>query len=320
MRRVAEQRSVRAPSGRGRGGFTLIELLLALAIFAMVMAMAGGAFWSVMKAWNRGEAVLGQLHRGEYAMEQIVSALRGAAWFPSKPESYGFWLDDAGGDGESAENVVSFVTAGSAFLPPDSLLRDGLHRMELTVDGSGASRALVVRAWAHVVDDLDDADKQEWRVLEGVKGFACEYYDFEDEDWSQDWETTNTLPKLVRVTLTMAPQGEMRDSLKLQRLVALEVAPEVPGRERRAMSRRGAHDDGNLDGGGQASRTEPENRGAGVPSGTSSSGGTSSPGSVRSGLERLGSAGWRGEGGGGGRSDEGTRSGVRIGVTGGGVR
>lgn len=248
----------------GRGGFTLIELLLALVIFAMVMGMAGGAFWSVTKAWNRGEAVLGQLHRGEYAMEQLVAALRGAAWFPSKPEAYGFWLEDGGGTGESAENKVSFVTAGSAFLPPDSLLRDGLHRLEVTAEGSGKNRGLTVRAWAHVTDEVEERDKQEWQVLKGVKGFACEWYDFEDESWSQDWEETNSLPKLVRVTLTMQPDGELKESLKLQRLVVLEVAPELPGRERKGGRRVGEEREGSE---GSSSTGNSGNSGSGGNSG-----------------------------------------------------
>ena len=65
------------------------------------------------------------------------------------------------------------------------------------------------------------------------QGFACEWYDFEDEDWSQDWEETNSLPKLVRVTLTMQKREDFDEELELQRLVVLEVAPELPGRESR---------------------------------------------------------------------------------------
>ena len=72
-----------------RAGFTLVELLLALAIFSLVAAMAAGTFWSVLKAWNRGGEMLEQLHYGEFAMEQLVTALRGAAWFPSKPSAFG---------------------------------------------------------------------------------------------------------------------------------------------------------------------------------------------------------------------------------------
>ncbi len=283
---MARGRTDLGTAGRRQGrqgveGFTLIELLLALVIFAMVMGMAGGAFWSVTKAWNRGEAVLGQLHRGEYAMEQLVAALRGAAWFPSKPEAYGFWLEDGGGAGENAENKVSFVTGGSAFLPPDSLLRDGLHRLEVTAEGSGKNRGLTVRAWAHVAEEVEERDKQEWQVLKGVKGFACEWYDFEDESWSQDWEETNSLPKLVRVTLTMQPDGELKESLKLQRLVVLEVAPELPGRERTGARRVGEEREGNgkTSGGGSSGRSGDGNADERGGSGGGNGGGNGRPGS-----------------------------------------
>ena len=153
-----------------RAGFTLVELLLALAIFSLVAAMAAGTFWSVLKAWNRGGEMLEQLHYGEFAMEQLVTALRGAAWFPSKPSAFGFWLENG---------KASWVTSGSAFLPPDSPLINGLHRISVSVDSVGGARGLVVRAWPHLTDP---------------------------------------------------------EELELQRVVELEVAPELPGRENRDRS------------------------------------------------------------------------------------
>ena len=216
-----------------RRGFTLIELLLALAIFSLVSAMAAGVFWSVTKAWNRGEELLEQLHYGEFAMDQLVTALRGAAWFSSKPEAFGFWLDDRGGVSKTAANEASWVTSGTAFLPPDSPYRHGLHRLSVTVEGSGEERGLVVRAWPHLAEEIEVGDVEGWPVAPGVEGFSCEWYDFEGERWTQEWEETNSLPKLVRLTLTMKKRGEFDENLELQRLVELEVAPELPGRERR---------------------------------------------------------------------------------------
>jgi hypothetical protein len=66
---------------------------------------------------------------------------------------------------------------------------------------------------------------------------SCEWYDFEDERWSQDWEETNSLPKLVRVTLTMRKRKDFDENLELQRLVELEVAPDLPSRESRDRGR-----------------------------------------------------------------------------------
>ena len=209
-----------------RRGFTLIELLVALVIFSLVAAMAAGTFWSVLKAWNRGGEMLEQLHYGEFAMEQVVTALRGAAWFPSKPEAFGFWLEDGGGK-------ASWVTSGRAFLPPDSPLQNGLHRLSMTVDAVEGERGLVVRAWPHVAEEMDENDAEPWMACPEVERFSCEWYDFENDDWSQDWEETNSLPKLLRVTLTMKKRKQFDENLELQRLVELEVAPELPGGEDR---------------------------------------------------------------------------------------
>ena len=66
-----------------------------------------------------------------------------------------------------------------------------------------------------------------------AESFKCEWYDFDMDSWSQDWEETNSLPKLVRVTLTMKKRKEFDEELELQRLVELEVAPEIPARENR---------------------------------------------------------------------------------------
>jgi len=259
----------RGNAGRGRadaGGFTLIELLLALMIFAMVMAMAGGAFWSIMRAWNRGGELLERLHYGEYAMEQLATALRGAAWFPSKPEAFGFRLDSAGGTGLDAENEITWVTGGTSFLPPDSPLRDGLHRLSVTVEGHGEGRGLVVKAWPHLALETESKDVESVRVAAGVRGLACEWYDFEGETWSQEWEETNSLPKLVRVTMTMRPREGEREGLKLQRLVELEVAPALPGRERRRPENGGREetaegDEGGRNAAGGGNRPPPEREG-----------------------------------------------------------
>lgn len=209
---------------QARAAFTLIELLVALVIFSLAAAMAAATFWSVTKAWTRGGEMLEQLHYGEFAMDQLVTALRGAAWFPSKPEAFGFWLE---------RDKASWVTSGTAFLPPDSPLRNGLHRLSVTVDSAQGERGLVVRAWPHLTEDADENDAEPWLVCPEAEEFACEWYDFDAETWSTDWEETNSLPKLVRVTLKMKKRAEFDEELELQRLVELEVAPEIPGRERR---------------------------------------------------------------------------------------
>lgn len=226
-----------------RRGFTLIELLLALSIFSIAMAMAGGSLWSILRAWRRGGEMLDSLHYGEYVLSQLEGAVRSAAWFPSKPETFGFILEDDGGTSDSAANTITFTTGSGAFLPADSPLAGGLHRLSLTVSGSGESRGLVATAYPHMADAEDigmerKVEREEIPVSREVYGFSCEWYDFEEEDWSQEWEETNSLPKLVRLNLVMKPREGEKERLKLSRVVELAVAPDLPGRERRGTSRR----------------------------------------------------------------------------------
>lgn len=230
-----------------RRGFTLIELLLALTIFSLAMAMAGGSLWSILRAWRRGGEMLDSLHYGEYVLTQLEGAVRSAAWFPSKPETFGFVLEDDGGTSDSAANCITFTTGSGAFLPADSPLAGGLHRLSLTVSGAGERRGLVATAYPHMADAEDlgldrKPDREEIPVSREVEGFSCEWYDFEAEDWSQEWEETNSLPKLVRLNLVMKPREGEKTRLKLSRVVELAVAPDLPGRERRGSARRGGGD------------------------------------------------------------------------------
>ena len=256
--------------------FTLVELLLALMIFALVMASASAAFWSVMKAWNRGEDLLGRLHHGEYAMEQLAGALRGAAWFPSKPEAFGFRLDASGGSSPSAANEFSFVT--------------GLHRLSVTVEGRGDKRGLVVRAWPHLALETEAKDVEAFLVAPGVEGLSCEWYDFEQESWSQEWEMTNSLPKLVRLTIAMQPREGERDGLVFRRLVELEVAPPLPGRERNSRQRAERDEDDAEDSDGDSRPSGDSGRPghSGSPGNSGSTGSSGRSGSPAGGTGQIG--------------------------------
>ena len=312
-----------------KAGFTLLELLLALSIFTLVAGMAAGSFWSITRTWNRANDLLENLHYGEFAMDQLVAALRGAAWFSSKPEAFGFWLDDNGGNSDRAANEISWVTSGTAFLPPDSPLKDGLHRLSVTVEHArGGGQGLAVRAWPHLSEETDGKDVEPWIVVPDVRGFSCEWYDFEEDGWSQEWEETNSLPKVLKVSLTMEPREKDGDPVRLQRIVELEVAPDLPGRERKDRTtqdeldreeRESAREEENRNGGGGGRPEPPRNEDSGGGrrpgfSGSSGNYGSSGP-SWRTGTGRPG--GGNSGGPGGGRTGMRTEDGSLV-ITGGG--
>jgi len=53
-----------------------------------------GIVWSTysvtMNAWRRGSDLVDELRHSDFVMEQLVSALRSAAFFHTAPDKYGF--------------------------------------------------------------------------------------------------------------------------------------------------------------------------------------------------------------------------------------
>ena len=209
-----------------RAGFTLLELLIALTIMSLAMTVVVATFVATLKGWQKGSALLDELHHGDFVMEQLVSALRSTAFFPNAPEKYGFWLEDDAG-GRYPTDFISFVTSGTAFLPTDSLLANGLHRLEFTIaDNDDGDPAVSIRAVPHLMNP-EDFEGEPWFVSTTVKGFECRTYNMEDEDWEYDWEDTNAVPSLVEVTLYMDPLEGDTEPVVLSRVVEIPVAPVV---------------------------------------------------------------------------------------------
>lgn len=209
-------------------GFTLLELLVALAILAIAFTVIWSTFSAGVTAWQRGGQLLDDMRHADFVAEQLVSALRSAAYFPSRPEKYGFRLKT--GSLRYPADRISWVTSSSAFIPPDSPWRHALHRIVFSIENNERGEpAVAIRALSHLTEeeDMDEMDVEPWFVSSDVVGFRCRFYDFEEESWSSDWEDTNSLPSLVEITLYMEPLEKYEPPVTIQRLVVIPVAPAI---------------------------------------------------------------------------------------------
>ncbi len=226
------------PVRRSRG-FTLLELLVALSIFSIAFAIVGVAFYTTTRAWSRGTQALEGLHEGDYVMDQVVSALRSAAWFRTTGANgrYGFWIED--GEDQYPADTISWVASGSALMPPDSPYRLGLHRLTLSIEDSDLGEpSLTVRAVPPFVDEEDMEEPEPWFASGGVRGLDCRIWDGELEDWIDEWEFTNRLPTRVEIALYFDPPRPGEDPVVLRRLVDIPVAAYATTAVSRTESRR----------------------------------------------------------------------------------
>lgn len=211
------------PQTHTRQGFTLIEILVAMTILATVMAIVGQTFYTTMRAWRKGEQLTEELHHGDFVMEQLVVALRSAAYFETAPDKYGFRLENESG-GRYPADVISWVKSGTAFMPDESPLSHGLHRVEMTIDeNEEGDDCVTVRAYPHLADEEEIEEAEAWYLSSVVKGLDCWVYIPEDEDWDEEWEDTNRVPGLVEIRLYMDPLEEFGEPVMIRRSIQIPV-------------------------------------------------------------------------------------------------
>lgn len=209
-----------------RGGFTLLEVLVSLGVFIAVMAIVGSSLVATVNGWDRGQKALDGLRRGEHVMDQLASALRSTCGggASTKRGTYAFQL--ANSDTEPPAAQLSWVTASPAFLPPGSPLAYGIHRIGLSIETLTDGRpALAVRAWPYLMTDQDEIAAIEPGFLApNVSGFLCRCYDFDLQDWSLEWTSSNALPAIIELTLYVSSEtNNAAEPLVLQRLIEMPL-------------------------------------------------------------------------------------------------
>ena len=207
-----------------RAGFTLVEILVALAILMAAMAVVWGAFTVTLSGWTRSRRMLDEMRHGDFVLEQLVSALRSAAFMGAdrKPGLFGFRLTDRGG--RYSADTLSWVTSSSAFLPPDSPLHNSLHRLSVGIgEDAHGQPAVTVTAWPYLLEEDEVKNLKPGFVSSEVRGLNCRVYDFEGRDWTDEWQNTNLVPAVVEITLFMDPPAQGTEPVKLQRLVEIPL-------------------------------------------------------------------------------------------------
>lgn len=222
-------KTIIATEGKGKRGFTLLEMLVALVILSMAMTIVWQTFSVAIAAWKKGENFLAEMHHGDFVMEQLSESLRSAAYFDESGGIYGFRLENRE-SGRYPNDELSWVKSGSGFMPPDADLASGLHRIDFTVDDNDeGERAVMARIYPHLADQEEDdfAAGKTWEISSVVKGVDCRVYVEDDEDWSDEWEDTNSIPALVEITLYMDPLEGDDDPVTMKRAIEIPISREL---------------------------------------------------------------------------------------------
>lgn len=195
---------MKPPASLATRAFTLVEILMAMAIFAMVLTAIYATWSAILRGLRTGLEAAAQVQRERVAIQTIEQALTSARSFALDLQHYGFIAENG------SEAMLSFVAR-----VPKSFPRGGrfgefdVRRIAFSLeDGPDAQRQLVLRQCPLLMEFDQDETEHPLVLAKHVKELLFEFWDTRLNDWTDTWGQTNQLPKLVRVTLQMAPPSQ----------------------------------------------------------------------------------------------------------------
>ena len=207
--------------------FTLLELMAAMVILVIAMSIAFQAFSGTIRGWKRGTEVIESIKHGDFAMNQLVSALNSTIYFNNPRKTYAFKIDKGYTSGLPSD-LVSFVTASGAFMPHHSPFATGPHRIELFIDdddhGDPALFAVAMPAVAGDEEFEDEYDAEPILVSRAIQGLEILFWDKDAEDWMEEWEKENAIPERILVTIFVPSEDENEEPIEFTRVVEIPVA------------------------------------------------------------------------------------------------
>jgi type II secretion system protein J len=182
-----------------RRAFTLIEIMVALAVFSIIIAAIYSTWILVLRSAKVGQEAAAQVQRQRIAIRTIEDSLSCIQSFQASMQYYSFIVQN--GD----QPLLSFTAR-----LPDIFPRDGkfegfnLRRLTFSVEpGTDNEKNLVLRQNPILMDMDSDEQAIPLVLARNVKDFVVECWDTNALDWVQEWDDTNSIPPLVRVTLTL---------------------------------------------------------------------------------------------------------------------
>ena len=173
--------------------------MVAIAIFSIVIVAIYSTWTLILRASQVGQNTAARAQRQRIALRTLEDSLTCVQSFQASMKYYSFIVQN--GD----EPILSYTAR-----LPDVFPRNGkfggfnLRRLVFTVEpGPGSEKDLVLRQ-NPVLMDMDRDEQQTPLVLaRDVKKFTIECWDINTMDWVDEWDDTNSVPKLVRISLVV---------------------------------------------------------------------------------------------------------------------
>jgi len=162
-----------------RKAFTMLEMLVATMLVGVLTTLSVLTFQAVTHGWQASTDYLDKMQRTDYALNQLIIALRSAYW-PESSESgsgksaaatkgggsgtgeernqYGFYDPyDREGNRPSDSDIIEWTKKGSALIGSENAMADSVHRVRVMILEEGDT------------EDGDDDKFRKFKFREAIK-------------------------------------------------------------------------------------------------------------------------------------------------------
>ncbi len=172
--------------------------MVAIAIFALLVAAVYSTWVVILKASQVGQEAAAQAQRERIAVRTIEDSLTCIQSFQASIQYYAFNVTN----GDSP--ALSFVARVPDVFPRNGRFDSNLRRLNFSVEPAADGEKDLVLRQNEILKNVDDAEQATPLVLaKNVKDFVIECWDTNALEWVGEWDYTNSIPTLVRVTLTL---------------------------------------------------------------------------------------------------------------------
>jgi len=210
----------------GRSAFTLVEIMIAITILTLVLAAIYSTWTAILRSSKVGLNAAASVQRARVAVSTIEESLGSAQLFVKNTPYYAFMANNG------SDASLSFVARLDKFFPRAGKFGDlDVRRVTFSVEAApDSTKELVLRQQALLMD-LDNDEKNHPLVLaKNLKDFQMQFWDNRLNDWNDEWPQTNTLPRLIMITLKVADRADStRADEVITRIVSIPSIPVQPG-------------------------------------------------------------------------------------------
>ena len=205
-------------------GFTLIEVMVAVALLVVVVGAIYASWLAILRASRTGVAVAETAQRERLSIQIMEEALNSTLMYAANGKWYWFAAENG------SDASISFVARLGKSFPRSGKFGDlDVRRVTFALEpGTGMLKQLVLRQSPLLMEMDEDEERNPLVLAQYVKELRFDFWDAQNAKWLDEWNNTNTIPKIVLISLKLGvPDAGMFHSDFTRQMIRIVNMPSV---------------------------------------------------------------------------------------------